>query len=711
MNDKRRDIIFFILLAVIVAIACFVRIPYLSLSSLCDDEAFTVYYASRPLIPFKTFLWGCINRNYYPPLDFLLHHAVYAAAGIDHLTTRIVPCFFDILSIITLALAAYHLIGRRGALFVAAIFCFAPISVYYAKEARLYSHLGFAVSLYILSLALVIKKQDIPRLVFVAFSLIYGFNVSLLFFFAIPPCVLTVFLYYVFKIIFIKEERKPLFKSLLLIAAAHLAAAILSILCYQAYHVFKTVKTHTGSVNSVYGVGTLYKRVILRIRDCVYAPYVHRWNNIERKNFFLFLFFLPPFLLALPTKKRFFIKLLLPAFILAIPFYDIFVLYRGGMFQYDNDIRHVYWFVPAFMLGLGYCAEAAVELLEFVVPKYKKTAAVVATAVVLILLFLLDKNSTRPLRRAVQKAQKSNFHLVRNAILKETAQRKFYIYDQVVDRTECRDLAYLRAMSYPNASNLVVIAAKKGGNRSTPFDKPAFSDEQLKDIAEGKAKLAFLCSSWMQFPYSKDIFQITNPGSTVNFFQLHDLSKTMPPERFQQYLEVLGPNFTNFWQGQVKEVEIKATLLNKEPVPVKGSKVWKPWGKDQDSLNQRANYQEDGSYISILNNGGESLGLKQSIPVRAGQILRLSSSVRAQNTRKAKFLGARVYFRGPDKKENQLIYLYQVGRWEEKQIVFTNAVDGTGLLILHMGYTRDKAQGMFKDIKLEELILEEEQAE
>lgn len=704
LDEKHQDVLFVWLLAAIVVVACFLRIPYLNTSSLCDDEAFTVYYASRPLIPFKTFLWGCINRNYYPPLDFLLHHAVYAVAGVDHFTTRIVPCFFDVLSLLTLALAAYHLIGRRGAIFTALIFCFAPISIYYAKEARVYSHLGFAVALYLLSLSLVIKQQSIPRLIFVAFSIVYGFNVSLLFFFAIPPCVLTIFLYYFFQICFKNGERKALIKSLLAVAAAHLCAAILSVAIYQSYNVFKVVKTSTGnSLTNIYSAKDLFSRVLLRFRDCVYAPYVHRWCNVERKNFQLFLFFIPSFLLTLPTRKHFFIKLLLPAFVLAIPFYDIFVLYRGGMFQFDRDIRHVYWFIPAFFLGLGYCAEAAAVIFEFLVPKYKQTASVAAAVIVIALLFFLDKRSTASMRKAVQTVQKSNFHLVRDAINKETAKRKFYITDQVVDRTECRDLAYLKAITYPNSTNLIVEALKKGPGMDTPFTKPTLPPEQLQELAEGKAKLAFLCSKWMKFPYSPDVFQITKPSSTVNFYQLHDISPVLSPDRYNKYLEVLGNDFTNYWHGQVKEIEIKATLLSKEPLPQKDSTVWQPWRMDKDKMATKISFPSDKDYITVLNEGGEMHGLKQPVKVRSGQILRLSSQVRSRTLQKGKFLGARVFFLTPDKQEHQQVYLYQTGRWEDKQSVFTNTVDGTGLLVLHMGYTKDKAEGQFKDIKLEEL--------
>lgn len=429
---------------------------------------------------------------------------------------------------------------------------------------------------------------------------------------------------------------------------------------------------------------------------------------MERKNFQFFLFFIPSFLLTLPTRKHFFIKLLLPAFVLAIPFYDIFVLYRGGMFQFDRDIRHVYWFIPAFFLGLGYCAEAAAELLEFLIPKYKQIAAITATVIVIALLFFLDKHSTASMRKAVQTVQKSNFHLIRNTINKETAKRKFYITDLVVDRTECRDIAYLKAISYPNSTNLIVETLKKGLGRDTPFNKPTFSPEQLQELAEGKAKFAFLCSKWMKFPYSPDIFQIANPSSTVIFYQLQDISSVLTPDRYNKYLEVLGNDFTNYWHGQVKEIEIKATLLSKEPLPQKDSTIWQPWRMDKEKMATRITFPSDKDYITVLNNGGEMYGLKQPVKVRSGQILRLSSQVRSRTLQKGKFLGARVFFLTPDKQKHQQVYLYQTGRWEDKQSIFTNTVDGTGLLVLHMGYTKDKAEGQFKDIKLEELTVEED---
>jgi len=65
--------------------------------------------------------------------------------------------------------------------------------------------------------------------------------------------------------------------------------------------------------------------------------------------------------------------------------------------------------------------------------------------------------------------------------------------------------------------------------------------------------------------------------------------------------------------------------------------------------------------------------------------------------------GGRVGFYIPNQKEKQIVWMSEHNKWWQKQLVFTNQIDGTACLYVHMGYGNISSTGEFTNISLEEM--------
>ena len=198
------NLLFSSILLTITIVGCIFRYHFIDYHSLWFDEGYTIIGAISNIFPFKNFLDGSTAKNAYPPLEFILHHFILKYYGISDLTARIVPCFFGIMAIPLIGFlgkkTASPFVGVCAALFIA----FSPLNVYLSSEARYYSHIIFAVIVYTYFVTCFLEKQNIFRTILLFFSIIYIFNVSLLFLFAVPFIVIAVAIYDICKVKFIK---------------------------------------------------------------------------------------------------------------------------------------------------------------------------------------------------------------------------------------------------------------------------------------------------------------------------------------------------------------------------------------------------------------------------------------------------------------------------------------------------------------------------
>lgn len=714
MNSENKDKLFIWLLAAIVVLAFVMRFPYLSVSPLCDDEAFTVYYSSRPLIPWKDFLWGAMGRNGFPPLDFIFHHIVFAIFGTTAATARYVPTFFDTLTVLFLGLLGFKLANRKTGLFAALLWALSPGVIYYAKESRLYAQFGFAVTLYLFSLSLYLKKYSWQRLLFVFLSLLYGFNVSTLFTFVMVPAPLAVLICYS-KEFFNKEKEKAklALRNISLLIATHAVGAISVYGFYKLYSVPSTSYFKVKITPEMYSLPDLWEKFISRIEQCLTVATEASW--ISRNNNVVYLAIIPLALLLfslIKWKERIFLKALVFCFLLSIPIYDIITLYYGGRFSGGIHIRHIYFIVPAVYIGLAYSFNILFDLLKKAFDRIfnssKEILKYSATlAVVLILVFSYDLFAQAPLRKTVQKDIKSHFNVFHKWLNKFSSQGKIYVIDRVTDRTECRDLAYLCSIDYKHATNICyVIPTKYGPARfnTRPPDSYNLSVDQLTDVIVNKAELAYLYSTSYEFPYDKSLFDIKSMGS-VTMYRMKPIPDSMTQEQYNGYSDIFKNIFTKNWQGHIHQK--RYDLVSENPYFVKEHDKWEYWRINKENGEKVISSQKDesNSFVRIENQSGNLLGLIQGVKVLTGSVYRLSAECRipAENTVQN---GGRVFINISGSKEYQLTFLGDSHNWIRKELVFTNHFTGIVSFVVHTGYGNYKGKTDFKNVRLEEIKVE-----
>ncbi len=711
MTKDNKTKLFIWLLAAITVLAFAMRFLYLSVSPLCDDEAFTVYYASRPLSPWKDFLWGSMGRNGFPPLDFIFHHFVFTVFGTTPATARYVPTFFDTLTVLFLGLLGLKLANRKTGLLAALLWALSPCVIYYAKESRLYAQFGFAVTLYLFSLGLYLKKYSWQRLSFVFISLIYGFNVSTLFAFVMVPAPLAVLIYYITE--FFKNDKEKIkiaLRDISLLIATHIAGAFSVYFFYRLYSVPSASHFKVQNIPELYTFIDLWEKLVARIEQCLTVAHEASW--ISRNSDVVYLALIPMvlFLFSLRKWKEYtFLKALVFCFLLSIPIYDIITLYYGGHFSGGTHIRHIYFIVPVVFLWIAYSYDVLFNLAKFIFDKLfksynQKLSYLLSLAFVLLLLGTFDLFAQAPLRIKVQNNLKSRFNIFQEWLNKFSAKGKVYVVDRVTDWTECRDLAYLCSIDYKHATNINYVIPRKyvpGGFNTLPPNSYNLTKEQLIDVIVNKAELAYLCSTKYEFPYDKDLFDIKSLN-TVTFYRMKPIPNDMTQEQYLGYSNIFEDVFIKKWHGNIHQKHFN--LISKNPNFANDHDKWEYWRLSKETGEKLISAKNDGSndFVRIDNPNGNLIGLIQGVNVLTGSVYRLTAECRipVDNTSQN---GGRVFIKTPESRERQLTFLEISHEWARKELVFTNHITGKASFVIHTGYGNYKGQTDFRNIRLEEI--------
>jgi uncharacterized membrane protein len=719
LTSENKTKLFIWLLAAIVVLAFAMRFPYLGISPLCDDEAFTVYYASRPLSPWKDFLWGSMGRNGFPPLDFILHHTVFTIFGTTAATARYVPTFFDTLTVLFLGLLGFKLANRKTGLIAALLWALAPCTIYYAKESRLYAQFGFAVTLYLFSLSLYLKKYSWKRLLFVFLSLVYGFNVSTLFTFVMIPAPFAVLLYYSTE--FFKnrmEKAKTALWDISLLIAGHAAAAVAVYGFYKFYSVPSGSYFKAKITPKMYTLLELAEKFVSRINQAFTIPDVVKYlGKNTNANFFLVL---PLFLLVVSLvkwKKDTFIKLLVFCFLFYIPLYDIITLYYGGQFSGWTHIRHIYFIVPIIYLGIAYSYDILFNFTKCIFDKFfvsKKSyfSYILSLAIIFLLIVSCDIYAMAPLRTKVQKVFKSDFNKLYNWLDKCSSIGKVYVIDRVTDWTECRELAYLCSLDYKHSTNInYVIPTKNGPQKFNKLPPNAYnlSEEQLKDVVKNKSEFAYIYSASYPFPYDKTLFDI-KLNNSITVYRMKPIPDSMTVEQYKGYSNIFKSILINNWKGTIHHKYYDLISGNADfSTPLVPWKYWRTTNEKGPNL-ITIDSDESNSFVRIDNHDGKLIGLFQTVNVNSGSVYRIIGESRIPDGNNSEN-GGRISIALPNSKEQEITFLYsshswgkgETHKWAYKELIFTNQVSGTASLIVHTGYGNYKGKTDFKNVRLEEI--------
>ena len=719
ISNTTKEILFIYLLGAIVVLAFAMRFPYLNLSYLGDDEGFTVFHASRPLIPWKDFLWGA-KRNAFPPLDFILQHFVFLVFGVTNATTRYLPTFFDTLTVLLLGLLGWQCCNKKTGLIVALLWALSPCAIYFAKESRLYAHFAFAVVLYLLSISLYIKKMSYKRLLFVFFSLVYGFNVSYLFAFVMIPVPFSIFIYYIID--FIKDSKQT-YKVFLFkfssITVTHLLAALSVYGLFKFYRIISLPSTKVSGNPQLYSVQDLINKFLSRIEQAIYLPYDPFGTYHDNKGFILLIFPLVVFFLTLIYwRKNTFVKVLILCFLLFIPFYDIFTLYYGGKFSGLVEIRHSYFIVPVIYLGIAFSYNAIFLFIESflsVIFINKTLNYILSFAVIVILITSFDVFAQSDFRKKSQMILKSQAEVLYDWINKKSSYGKTLVVVKNNKSEDLRIFSVIAVYDYIHASNIIyripttIYSQKERKNHDNDTIHQTYSidDEILKSICKNQTSLGLVYSYEQDFPYNELVFEKSFFDRMV-LYSMKPLPDSMTYEQYLAYSNFFGNIFSSEWKGKIYKSVPR--LISKNPDFNKGTEGWDYWklGNANGHLYISISNENDVSYVKVQGAKGKQRGLIQSIYIKKGGIYRLSGKVRSQENIKSLFGAQIVLGSFKSQKEKWLTFLYKSDEWQYKDLIFTNDCSESNYLILRTGYIHDfDGYALFTDVKVEELLFED----
>jgi len=101
---------------------------------------------------------------------------------------------------------------------------------------------------------------------------------------------------------------------------------------------------------------------------------------------------------------------------------------------------------------------------------------------------------------------------------------------------------------------------------------------------------------------------------------------------------------------------------------------------------------------------GKLVGVQQTINIKSGTLYRLSGRARSLLTNDSAIgFGARLACYIPGAKEHQIVWMSEYNNWLQKSITFTNYVEGTATIYVHLGYGNIQSTGDFTKIVLEPL--------
>lgn len=129
-----------------------------------------------------------------------------------------------------------------------------------------------------------------------------------------------------------------------------------------------------------------------------------------------------------------------------------------------------------------------------------------------------------------------------------------------------------------------------------------------------------------------------------------------------------------------------------------GLNSWRFWRIDEE--NGKKFIKAKDSTLSIQGQLNTLMGVAQSVKVESGTVYRLSAKVRSKEPEEKAFMGARLALFADGQKEQQVVWLYKNGDWEEKSLTFTNFYSGLATLFVHTGYTTNAVECLVKEIEL-----------
>jgi len=134
-------------------------------------------------------------------------------------------------------------------------------------------------------------------------------------------------------------------------------------------------------------------------------------------------------------------------------------------------------------------------------------------------------------------------------------------------------------------------------------------------------------------------------------------------------------------------------------------KNWYYWQTAKNNKNNLTILEESGKkFLRICNPKAELIGLVQNIKIEAGKIYKLSGEARSAGNNSSKIFGGRIGFYIPNQKEKQIVWMTENSKWQEKNIIFTNKVDATASIFVHLGYGNISTTGDFRKIIFQEQV-------
>ncbi len=144
------------ILMVLVLIGFCLKGWYIGETSIGTDESFSIYSAQASV----TKIISVLNTGDNPPLWEILLHYWNTLWGVNLLASRILSLIFNVLNIVPLYFLGERYIGKHVGIIASLLFLSSSFGLFIAHEARVYSLIGFLVSL---SSLLFLELQNNPN--------------------------------------------------------------------------------------------------------------------------------------------------------------------------------------------------------------------------------------------------------------------------------------------------------------------------------------------------------------------------------------------------------------------------------------------------------------------------------------------------------------------------------------------------------------------
>ena len=372
-----------------------------------------------------------------------------------------------------------------------------------------------------------------------------------------------------------------------------------------------------------------------------------------------------------------------------------FSSFKGGKFADHISARYLSFAFPFVLLVPAY---ALSQGLNFLLEKTKKflpqkifVLLTVALPLVAILLFVY----------AVEK--KSYVIMVRNYHKTGWTKPEKYIYD-LVQKKPLHIIAKVDHFgSHDPTSKLYldVIPKQRNYNITTHFvarnkdvDEIKFTSEEFNLWKDGKIELLLLTDNSKELPYDIGLFEIIShnygsPPITIRRLRPPNTQDAANAESLQKLFYLNGAaGDLDFAEDLVANGRFKKQL-----------KAWNYWQNAKTQTNNIVLLRDEEG-VRILNPEKKLIGLAQTINIKSGTVYRLEGKARCQDEERPPYWGARLALFAKGQKEIQVIWSKASPDWMSKSIVFTNRVEGTGVIFIHMGYGQNASSGDFTDIRL-----------